>query len=483
MYFDWGPVVADRYGLSFSGLSAGECAAMGWTYETVGNSCYHLNWPTAWTAVSLGAGGSYNLGNMTGRTVSLSVIAGLPWGNWTGRWLTCRPPTVAPTGLARTCGAGGTSATITWNQVPGAVRYLPRLQGMTPAQCAANGLTLWTDNVTCYHNNWTSTSLTVAITPDTWHSFWVHAGDSVGDASVGLGFSCPSTAPPIPPPTAVTGSCSADGRTGTFSWTAPAGYTTFQTRVSTDGIGLLTNLVISGTDNNWVGTSKSFTTTPGRTYYYWVETKDPSRPGQNWSAYVGGSMTCPAALVPSVPTGLTASCSVTGSSGSVTFNWSPVTGATRYELTVGGTTFNTVSPSRVVNNLAVQSHSWSVRACNTAGCSAAASSIVTCAAPPPPAITLTATPSLIRSGDQARLTWSVTAPYPVRCILTGNGSSATFDYTTVGTSVNSPNPYLTTPISNSTNFTLTCSPNPAVAGVTSASASARVDVIPEQQEI
>jgi|GEM_PF-6353780 len=88
-----------------------------------------------------------------------------------------------------------------------------------------------------------------------------------------------------PTPLSPYSSCSADGKTGTFGWTAPSGYNTFYTRASLDGV----NLGSPAWDDNFVGTSKTFTTTPGKSYYWWVHTKSPNGA---WSGAIDGTINC-----------------------------------------------------------------------------------------------------------------------------------------------------------------------------------------------
>lgn len=91
-----------------------------------------------------------------------------------------------------------------------------------------------------------------------------------------------------PPPTNQTGSCPAPGTTGTFSWTAPSGYNTFYTRANNDTSGA--TLIVPPTDDNFVGTSKSFTTTVNNSYTWWLHTKNTTTGA--WSDPVSGSFNC-----------------------------------------------------------------------------------------------------------------------------------------------------------------------------------------------
>ncbi|MDD2657399.1 MAG: hypothetical protein PHD04_01905 [Candidatus Pacebacteria bacterium] len=112
------------------------------------------------------------------------------------------------------------------------------------------------------------------------HTFTLSCSGPGGTVSRAVTISYP------PPPTNASASCSADGSTGTISWTAPGGYTTFYTRASSGGA----NLGYPAWDDGFVGTVKTFTTTPGATYSWWIHTKETSNSA--WSTAPSGSFTC-----------------------------------------------------------------------------------------------------------------------------------------------------------------------------------------------
>ncbi len=95
-----------------------------------------------------------------------------------------------------------------------------------------------------------------------------------------------STVAPFTAPTNGASSCSQDGKTGTISWTAPSGWDTFYVRVASDGV----NLEYPAWDDNFVGTTKTFSTTPGKTYNWWVHTKNTA--DGSWSDLIEGGFVC-----------------------------------------------------------------------------------------------------------------------------------------------------------------------------------------------
>ncbi len=144
----------------------------------------------------------------------------------------------------------------------------------------------------------------------------------------------------VPPkPTGGSGSCDASGTSGSFSWTAPAGYNTFYTRIADETGSLVTS---DGWNDNFVGTTKTFTATPGKTYSWWVQSKSANTA---WSEEVSGVINCP--IPQAVSYTITSSSSSGGSispSGSSavtsgeskTFSYSPSNGYFLSSLTVDG---------------------------------------------------------------------------------------------------------------------------------------------------
>ncbi len=142
-----------------------------------------------------------------------------------------------------------------------------------------------------------------------WHpgaSVWANVNANVG---TDLWWQYKANTPIVlPPPTTPAGSCSADGTQGTISWTAPSGYNTFYTRVSDNGGSNWPTTI--GTNDNYLGTTETFATTPNTAYSWWVHTKNTT--DGSWSTAVGGSFTCtPTAVVNNAPMGFLdgASCS------------------------------------------------------------------------------------------------------------------------------------------------------------------------------
>ncbi len=213
-------------------------------------------------------------------------------------YLAC-PATLPPTNLQASCvldanGKRDGRATFTWSPpVSGADSYHIRNDNAhspawEPTDACIPGVHTGGDQCINFYG---PTSYTTPLTnPGTanpgWYSFWLHTvqGGNVS-ASTGTTVSCF-----VEPPTNPVGSCNADGTVGTFSWTAPVGHDTFYTRVDTGVEG-----DHSLWDNNFVGTTKTFTATPGKSYPWWVHTKSPTTGA--YSARIGGTISCPAISV------------------------------------------------------------------------------------------------------------------------------------------------------------------------------------------
>lgn len=93
----------------------------------------------------------------------------------------------------------------------------------------------------------------------------------------------------VPPPSNATAICPPPGNNATVSWSAPSGYNSFFLRVKewpnpADGSSIIWN-------DNFNGTSYSFTSIPGKSYNWWVHTKDNITNAP--SDAIGTTFTCP----------------------------------------------------------------------------------------------------------------------------------------------------------------------------------------------
>jgi len=210
-------------------------------------------------------------------------------GNNCGDWhpFTITPP--ALTGLWAQCHADGKHVNLYWNAVPNATRYNPRISGsqMDQSRCTSGPNWTWSGaGGFCYTDNWPGNQVSaLPVVAGANYNAWVHGvTNGIEGPAGGVNFTCP-----LPPPTNQSGSCSADGTLGTIRWDAPQGYDTFYTRVSTDGGNNWQ--VTPGSDENFKGTSKTFPTTPGQSYTWWIHSKNPIN-GEYSRQDVGGAFTC-----------------------------------------------------------------------------------------------------------------------------------------------------------------------------------------------
>jgi hypothetical protein len=98
-----------------------------------------------------------------------------------------------------------------------------------------------------------------------------------------------------PPPTGGSQSCPAPGTTATFSWTKAPGYPNNYLRycelTGDQTSPCAVNFHLSDpTNEQYPGVSKSFATTPGKSYKWWVHTRDDTWGA--WSDIISGTMTC-----------------------------------------------------------------------------------------------------------------------------------------------------------------------------------------------
>ncbi len=152
------------------------------------------------------------------------------------------------------------------------------------------------------------------------------------------GTSCASEVLP-PNPTGLTVLSDISGTSVTASWVVPSGYTAFKTRAENTITG--TSLGAPAWNENFIGSSITFPTTPGQSYSFWLHTISPS--GTQISSGTGANVTASTPAVVQAPQGSilidSSSCTISlGSSNcGVKMSWSvtnPVAGKT--ELIVSG---------------------------------------------------------------------------------------------------------------------------------------------------
>ncbi len=358
------------------------------------------------TDVPVGHVASYCIGNSCGSgvyTTGTTANVTVPSGGAVGLWWMYTPvppptPTVSCAVSPSTIPIGG-SATWTATASGGTGPY-------TYAWSGTDGLTGATKSVAKTYDSAGPKSAFITVT------------DS-NEATTGV-VSCSLTAGEVivtvlPPPTNPVSSCSANGTLGTFSWTAPAGYDMFYTRVSSNGGNLMPLW-----KNDFVGTTYTFTTTPGQSYVWWVHTKSPITDA--YSTQIGGTIVCP--LVSTTPT---VSCAVSPSTiskgGSATWNATASGGTGTYTYAWSGTdglTGATKSVAKTYNATGIKSASVTV---TDSGSPPASTGAVSCATtvtvilPPTAVLEARKYPYLeafspldltITSGEKVALQWSST---------------------------------------------------------------------------
>ena len=220
-------------------------------------------------------------------------------------------PTVpsAPTGVTPT--AGDNSVSIAWTAVAGATSY-NIYYAMTDNVTKATGIKI--AGVT------TTPHIVTGLTNGTTYYFVVTAVNAIGESADS---SKVSATPALAPPTAPTGVTATAGHgEATIGWNNVAGATSYNIYHST------TAGVTKANGNKLAGViSPNIVTglTNGTPYYFVVTAVNAAGEGPESSEV---SATPTPAPLPAAPTGVGA----TAGHGEVTVNWSPVTGATSYNI-------------------------------------------------------------------------------------------------------------------------------------------------------
>jgi hypothetical protein len=188
------------------------------------------------------------------------------------------PLAPAPTGISTQCSPAGNAVAMYWTNQPGYDRVYFRNHD--------NSAGAYYGYLDDYQNNW---AYLTGITPGHSYNWWIHTRrwDGLWSAAVGEGYVCS-----VQQPSNLKVSCSADGRTATFSWTNPGAYNRvyFRNHDYTGGYD------VAYGDNNdvWGNTYTINGITPGNSYGWWIHTRDAVG---NYGPAVSGNFTCSAAPV------------------------------------------------------------------------------------------------------------------------------------------------------------------------------------------
>lgn len=137
-------------------------------------------------------------------------------------------PLDAPTGLSFSCAQAGDAVTLSWQSVPGATYYKPRIAMPSGSPlCVQAGWQLYSDQTTCFPNpdSYKGTSVTMPVVPGTTYSWWTEgANDSRVGTVAHAQFTCAVPAATNVPQTkiynAVSGLQHNFGRTDGDGWSA-----------------------------------------------------------------------------------------------------------------------------------------------------------------------------------------------------------------------------------------------------------------------
>ncbi len=383
-------------------------------------------------------------------------------------------PTIpaAPAGVIAT---GGTKqATISWPAVTGATSY--NLYWST-----TTGVTKTSGTKIA---GATSPTVQNGLTDSTTYYYILTAVNSAGESDASVQVAA-TTLAPTPPPATAPSAPTGVGATGganqvTVNWSSVTGATSYNLYWSTTtGVTTVTGTKIAGTTSPYVQTGLS----AGTAYFYIVTAVNGA--GESLaSAQATATTNAPAPTAPAAPTGVSA----TGGAKQVTVSWSPVSGATSYNLywaTTSGVTTATGTKISGATSPYVQSgladgaaYFYIVTAVNGTG--EGASSAQVTAATDAPAPTAPAAPTGVSAtggANQVSVSWSAVSGATSYNLYWSTVSGVT---TATGTKVSgATSPYILTGLADSTAyFAIVTAVNGVGEGAASAQASATTNAAP-----
>ena len=287
-------------------------------------------------------------------------------------------PTVPAAPSSVTAVGGANKATISWPAVSGAASY--NIYWSTASGVSKTSGTKIAGATSPYVQS--------ALSAGTTYYYIVTAVNSVGESAASATASAATTPAAPSLPAAPTG-VSAAGATKqvTASWSAVAGATSYNLYWSTaSGVTTVSGTKITGATSPYVQTGLN----AGTSYYYIVTALNAAGEGPA-SAQFTASTSAPAPVLPAAPAGVTA----TGGATQATVSWSPVSGATSYNVyysTATGVTaangtkiVNATSPYLKTGLNAGTTYYFVVTAVNAAGEGAASAQASAATSAPVPA--------------------------------------------------------------------------------------------------
>jgi uncharacterized repeat protein (TIGR02543 family) len=196
-----------------------------------------------------------------------------------------------PTNLTATCSNDGTQVTVSWERAPG---YSSVYFRANPTSSYDTTTQSWPRNDS-WDDNLQANTKTVTVTPGASYTVWVHTrSGNAWSPLIAREITCSDG--PIPSPTNLTATCSADGTQVTVNWTRAPGYSSVYFRANpTSSYDTTTQSWPRNDswDDNLQANTKTVTVTPGVRHTVWVLT----RYGSLWSPLVSREITC---LTPAV---------------------------------------------------------------------------------------------------------------------------------------------------------------------------------------
>lgn len=185
-----------------------------------------------------------------------------------------------PTGLQNQCNAAGNQATLTWNGVSGADRYLLRINDTSNDNSSITQWGWYTPGTTDINaDNVVQTTYTATVVPGKSYTWWVHSyinSSYTASPAVFGNFTC---SPPAPE--GLNYQCNTQGNQVTLSWNSANGASNYLLRLndpSNDSIATSYGWYTTGTTDMEVDvlpqTLYTATVIPGKAYTWWVHSQN-----------------------------------------------------------------------------------------------------------------------------------------------------------------------------------------------------------------
>lgn len=392
-----------------------------------------------------------------------------------------------PTGLTSQCSADGNSVTLSWGQATGATGYYVRMDDPTNNNASCADGWFCSDPPDHKNDNYAGTSITYSIVPNRAYSWWVHSANAQGPgAPVTAGFTCPGSQDidlvpvGISPTTASRGSARTITATIRNQGAGAAGVSNAYIRVpgtkSPLYLGYPSVASIAGGGTQQVSFQATFPSAgeyPVEVCADWYGAVTETNDANNCATF--------SVSVAETPVSDSVSCTVSpqtvAAGGTVTYTAHPVGGATNPYTWVPSDGVGSYGSGQTATRTFSAPGNYGMQvsatyASSPGNCPIVAVSGGFCPAGTPD-LTITATPSRVRSGEVSTVSWSATGVPGASASCTVSGPGVSWSSAVTGSPQCSASGSAAPTISTQSTYTLACG---------AYSESVTVNVIPNFQE-